>query len=192
MQVKQKQTRSLFSYYLTFMITFLALLVVVFGAYTRLTDAGLGCPDWPGCYGHWIVPKVSTISNQIIDSTKAWTEMLHRYLAGLLGIMIGVLAILSFHNRQFRGQPLILPIVLLMLVLAVLERPEFTGEAFAVEEVESVADSLVDRFWRCKRESPIMASPPKTKMIKAILGLIVNGAVGSMGWTGGDSSCPKS
>ena len=117
MQVKQKQTRSIFSFYLALMTTFLALLVVVLGAYTRLTDAGLGCPDWPGCYGHWIVPKVSAISNQIIDSTKAWTEMLHRYLAGLLGIMIGVLAILSFRNRRFREQPLILPIVILMLVL---------------------------------------------------------------------------
>lgn len=60
-----------------------ALIVVMLGAYTRLTDAGLGCPDWPGCYGEMIVPQTDGI-----EHGKAWTEMVHRYVAGTLGLMI--------------------------------------------------------------------------------------------------------
>jgi cytochrome c oxidase assembly protein subunit 15 len=68
---------------LCFFATFFALIVVMLGAYTRLTHAGLGCPDWPGCYGAMIVPQTEGI-----EHTKAWTEMIHRYLAGTLGLMI--------------------------------------------------------------------------------------------------------
>jgi len=68
---------------LCFFATVFALIVVMLGAYTRLTHAGLGCPDWPGCYGEIIVPQTEGI-----EHTKAWTEMVHRYLAGTLGLMI--------------------------------------------------------------------------------------------------------
>ncbi len=60
----------------------LALFVITFGAYTRLKDAGLGCPDWPGCYGKIVV------SSDTIEPHKAWIEMIHRYVAGTLGILI--------------------------------------------------------------------------------------------------------
>lgn len=71
----------------------LSFIVVMLGAYTRLTDAGLGCPDWPGCYGHYSVPKSSQQLQRAqlqypqlpVESEKAWTEMIHRYLAGSLG-----------------------------------------------------------------------------------------------------------
>ena len=74
----------------------LALLVIVLGAYTRLSDAGLGCPDWPGCYGHVSVPEaVDTEQFQRpLESGKAWKEMIHRYAAGTLGMLI--LGILVF------------------------------------------------------------------------------------------------
>ena len=66
------------------------------GAYTRLTDAGLGCPDWPGCYGHMVLPVLNpalgnaqqAYPDQPIVAHKAWTEMVHRYVAGTLGILI--------------------------------------------------------------------------------------------------------
>ncbi len=61
---------------LTAMLTFI---VIVLGAYTRLRDAGLGCPDWPGCYGHITAPEADTA---------AWIEMVHRYVAGTLGLLI--------------------------------------------------------------------------------------------------------
>jgi len=101
--------------------TFLTLIVVILGAYTRLSDAGLGCPDWPGCYGKLIVPKVSALPDHHIidaaDTTKAWIEMTHRYVAGLLGLVILSLALLALYNRHARNQPIILPIVLVMLVI---------------------------------------------------------------------------
>lgn len=74
-----------------------ALCVVMLGAYTRLTNAGLGCPDWPGCYGHMVVEA------NVVESTKAWTEMIHRYFAGTLGLLIGGLTLTSCFSAKLRA-----------------------------------------------------------------------------------------
>ncbi len=83
---------------LTVALTFL---VVVIGAFVRLTDAGLGCPDWPGCYGHLTslpetAQEIAAAEAQdprgTYDAGKAFREMLHRYLAGALGLLILALA----------------------------------------------------------------------------------------------------
>lgn len=89
----------------------LAAAVVVLGAWVRLTDAGLGCPDWPGCYGH-IYPQTHH------EFAKAWHEMIHRYFAGTLTIIIAALLAWAVWNRKERGQPLI-PVVLLTIVVCV-------------------------------------------------------------------------
>jgi len=81
----------------------LTFVVVVLGAYVRLSDAGLGCPDWPGCYGHIIgVPDTDSEidhahSNfeRTVEAGKAWKEMIHRYFAGTLGILIFIISISS-------------------------------------------------------------------------------------------------
>ena len=86
-------------YHVGLLLTTLAIFVVGLGAYTRLSDSGLGCPDWPGCFGHWIVDNhaVSPALSSV-DSYKAWTEMIHRYIAGILGL--GVIARCVWqHNR---------------------------------------------------------------------------------------------
>lgn len=103
---------------IAFFAMMLTLVVLSLGAYTRLSDAGLGCPDWPLCYGKLIVPEISTLPHYpIIDNKKAWIEMTHRYVAGLLGLVILSLALLAIYNRKDTNQPLFLPILLVLLVI---------------------------------------------------------------------------
>ena len=105
--------------------TALAFVVVVVGAWVRLTDAGLGCPDWPGCYGRFLVPIDEQVQAEIemlfperpIDVGKAWREMFHRYLASALGLVCVALAALSWMNRRDPMQPRRLPLILLSLVI---------------------------------------------------------------------------
>lgn len=104
----------------------LAFFVVMLGAYTRLTDAGLGCPDWPGCYGQMVLPNAAsslqkaqtTYPDIPIESTKAWTEMAHRYAAGTLGLLIFYIGITVLYKRC-KGNilPWHLPAALLLLVV---------------------------------------------------------------------------
>lgn len=107
--------------WLTTAALLLCTVVVVFGAYVRLSDAGLGCPDWPGCYGHVGVPTETehvaraekNFPDRPVEHAKAWKEMIHRYLASTLGLLIVGLALLSFREGHPRG----LPRVLLALVI---------------------------------------------------------------------------
>ena len=87
----------------------LAAVVVILGAWVRLTDAGLGCPDWPGCYGH-VYPTAAP------EAGKAWHEMIHRYVAGSLAMIIAALLVWAVLRRKDRGQPL-RPVALLFLVV---------------------------------------------------------------------------
>ena len=101
----------------------LAFTVVVFGAYVRLTAAGLGCPDWPGCYGHLTPAGAAAAAVDAGTPTsplhvgKAWREMIHRYLASTLGLFIVVIAALSWWWRKPRGLPVALPVGLVALVI---------------------------------------------------------------------------
>jgi len=95
---------------------------VVVGAWVRLTDAGLGCPDWPGCYGHLRpaaaaadVPGQAQYARPF-DYGRALREMRHRYLASTLGTTIVALVVIAFLNRRDPNQPKRLPAVLLALV----------------------------------------------------------------------------
>jgi len=103
----------------------LALVVVTLGAYTRLTHAGLSCPDWPGCYQQWVVPSSPYAINKAmliypntpVEASKAWTEMVHRYVAGTLGLLIMGLALLSFLAKSRESFPRLTPALLVCLVL---------------------------------------------------------------------------
>ncbi len=86
----------------------LTLCVVVLGAYVRLADAGLGCPDWPGCYGTLTVPQSAealadahtAYPDVPVENAKAWKEMIHRYLAGILGLFVLALFVQAWRERK--------------------------------------------------------------------------------------------
>src|SRR5690606_8111612 len=99
----------------------LTLMVIALGAYTRLTDAGLGCPDWPGCYGKFHAPlydhHIAAAQEQYphleVDPYKARNEMLHRYIAGILGLAVLAIFIGSCLVKRYRA----LASALLLLVV---------------------------------------------------------------------------
>jgi len=116
------------AFYLTLVATGFTMVVVMLGAYTRLVDAGLGCPDWPGCYGFLTVPQSSEaieiaeqrFPDSPVEVGKGWPEMVHRYAVGILGLL--VLAVASMATvRRLRGetgQPFKLPLLLLAVIIA--------------------------------------------------------------------------
>lgn len=110
---------------------FVAYTVVLLGAFTRIENAGLGCPDWPGCYGEVIAPTTPAQIEQaqtfaphaVISPAKAWKEMAHRYMVGLLSLLILALAIvgMQLQRRSHRARYLLpLLVVLLLIFQAVL------------------------------------------------------------------------
>ena len=102
-----------------------ALLVVSVGAYTRLADAGLGCPDWPGCYGFLTVPEqasdISTAEARYPDApveiVKAWWEMGHRYIAGALLLLVASILVMAYRGREEEDTPLKLAAVLMLSLI---------------------------------------------------------------------------
>ncbi len=106
--------------------TLLAFAVVTLGAYVRLSDAGLGCPDWPGCYGQLVgVPHAAheraaadaAFPDRPLVAHKAWKEMVHRYCAGTLGLLIALIAALAWRQRRVLGQSPALPTLLAGIVV---------------------------------------------------------------------------
>jgi cytochrome c oxidase assembly protein subunit 15 len=102
----------------------LALCVVSLGAYVRLTDAGLGCPDWPGCYGTLTVPQSeaailqaqTTYPDSAVEVGKAWREMAHRYLAGTLGLLVLAIFVLGWKARnEIKSSPYTSSFLLLLI-----------------------------------------------------------------------------
>jgi cytochrome c oxidase assembly protein subunit 15 len=102
----------------------LAVAVIGLGAFTRLVDAGLGCPDWPGCYGQLLWPnsaaEISAAEEAFphapVEMHKTWPEMVHRYFASTLGLFAIALVIIAWRNRG-PGQPWKLPVFLLAFVI---------------------------------------------------------------------------
>ena len=91
--------------------------VVVLGGYTRLSNSGLGCPDWPGCFGHIAPTGSAEHYASDADVRKAWVEMIHRYFASTLGLVIVVIAALSIRARREPGVSVAYALALLVLVV---------------------------------------------------------------------------
>ena len=108
--------------YIVTLAFLLSVAVSTLGAYVRLSDAGLSCPDWPGCYGRLAVPGPADASSaqaaypdRPLDRIRAWKEMAHRYAAGLLGILVVLIGVLAW-RRSRPGRAPVLPFFLVGLV----------------------------------------------------------------------------
>jgi len=96
---------------LVFLTWFLTLDLIMFGAFVRLTDSGLGCPDWPGCYGNLspigalgqIREAVEAMPHGPVTLSKAWIEMIHRYVGTLLGLLIITIVVMAWRHRRLLG-----------------------------------------------------------------------------------------
>ena len=123
---------------LSFLGAAFTLFVISLGAWVRLTDAGLGCPDWPGCYGLLTTPDTADELAQArenypganIDVGKAWREMLHRYVAGILGLYVFFITYISIkYSRQNCTLPLLISVLIIvqaimgMLTVTMLVKP---------------------------------------------------------------------
>jgi cytochrome c oxidase assembly protein subunit 15 len=102
----------------------LTIAVIGLGAFTRLAHAGLGCPDWPTCYGHYWVPNTAAeiatananFAETPVETDKTWPEQIHRIFASSLGLVIIALVVIAIKNRG-AGQPLKLPLFMLAFVI---------------------------------------------------------------------------
>ena len=108
---------------LSLLLTFI---VILLGAYTRLADAGLGCPDWPGCYGQLSVPNSELEIAQAnhlfpaltVETDKAWLEMIHRYFAGSLGVLVFAISVIAIVQKQVgRLLPVLVSVVVVFQAL---------------------------------------------------------------------------
>lgn len=103
----------------------LTFFVVPLGAYVRLSNAGLGCPDWPGCYGqitpHHAADDINAAlqanPDGVVSHDKAWKEMVHRYFAGALGLLVLAIAVVAWRQRKHTHGGVGLPLVLLATIV---------------------------------------------------------------------------
>ncbi|QIM50411.1 heme A synthase [Pusillimonas sp. DMV24BSW_D] len=109
---------------LVFFTWFLTLDLIMFGAFVRLTDSGLGCPDWPGCYGKITPIGAADHIRQAYEAMpygpvsfpKAWIEMIHRYVGAFLGLLIIFIVIMAWRHRKTLGHTPKLAIATLIAV----------------------------------------------------------------------------
>ena len=178
----------------------LTLTVVVLGAWVRLTDAGLGCPDWPGCYGQIGVPASAdavaaanaAYPERPVESGKAWREMIHRYAASTLGLVIVALAMLAFRNRADPTQPWRLPMALVAVVIfqgllgmwtvTLLLKPVVVmGHLLGGMTTLGMIGWLVAMEWRRQRRPVAEFATLRPLGVIALLALVLQIALG--GWT---------
>lgn len=156
-----------------------ALFVVMLGAYTRLTDAGLGCPDWPGCYGKIVLPSEGAARELAqrdfpgipIEAPKAWTEMAHRYAAGTLALLIFFISIRGlFLVRRQANLPRLLPVFLMSLVVlqALLGMWTVTLKLLPVVVMAHLCGGMLVFASLSRYLASVMQAPPQEKVTSPI------------------------
>lgn len=175
--------------------------LVVLGAYVRLSNAGLGCPDWPGCYGHVGVPDAqheiaaaeAAYPERPVEAPKAWKEMVHRYLAGFVGLLIGMLAVLALRDRT-RTLPRTLAlatvgVVLVQIVFGALTVTLKVKPIIVTTHLMLGLTTLSLLWWMWLETRPVAtqsmpeALPAVLKPLAAFALLVLGGQIFLGGWT---------
>jgi cytochrome c oxidase assembly protein subunit 15 len=183
---------------LAWVTAFLTLDLIMFGAFTRLTDSGLGCPDWPGCYGHsnplsageQIRAAETALPSGPVTMTKAWIEMLHRYFAMAVGFLIIVLTVLAWQRRRSTGRS---PWLATLTLLAVCLQGAFGALTVTMKLQPAIVTAhllggvglLALLTWLAMRESPVPpvdARAAAYRPLAAIAALLVVAQIALGGW----------
>ena len=182
--------------------------VIVLGAYVRLSHAGLGCPDWPGCYGQLTWPAAAAEVEQAnaafperpVETDKAWKEMVHRYLAGALVLLVVFINFLAWRleNRKHGVRPLAAAILLLVLFQAALGMWTVTLKLFPLVVMGHLLGGLATfslLIWLALKTGATGPAAPYFRfrhiIVTGLLVLVVQLALG--GWTSANYSalaCP--
>src|SRR5688572_5468896 len=137
---------------LAFAALALTFVVVVVGAYVRLSDAGLGCPDWPLCYGRPI-PDAG-------EDARAWKEMVHRWLSGTLGLLLFALLLVAWRKRQSRAlASAIAPRVVLRAALGVWTATLLLKPVGVTAHLLGCMRRLALLVWFCRARLDHVAAP---------------------------------
>lgn len=183
------------------LVAVLTLALIMLGAYVRLTDAGLGCPDWPGCYGHLTPAHASEKIAAAVEAQggehgpvsmgKAWREMLHRYVASILGLLIIGLAVYAWRWREsLAGGPwlatVLVGVVILQGLFGMWTVTLLLKPAIVTAHLLGGLLVLGMLVWLWQRQAPpVWARPPGTGLrlavLVALVVLVAQIALG--GWT---------
>ena len=195
-------TSNAFRYFkgLVLVATLMALCVVSLGAYVRLTDAGLGCPDWPGCYGTLTVPQSeaailqaqTTYPDSAVEVGKAWREMAHRYLAGTLGLLVLAIFVLGWKARkEIKSSPYTSSFLLLLIgfqamlgmwtVTMLLKPAIVSGHLLGGMSTLAVLSWLAHRHWGYYSDSIVTCQRLRLAIRLALVLLFMQIFLG--GWT---------
>ncbi len=162
----------------------LALGVIVFGSFVRLSHAGLSCPDWPTCYGSITWPthdheiaQANEAFTRPVEAHKAWREQVHRHLAATLGLLVFALAFLG--SRRLRGGALL---VIGASVLVALSIPAYIKGAHGLASVLAIAGEVALLGWALRPDGVVSARGDFSRLSALLLAVIVFQALLGM-WT---------
>lgn len=162
---------------LAWIAVLLALGIVVFGAFVRLSNAGLSCPDWPTCYGRAAWPvheheiaQANASFERAVESSKTWREQLHRHLAASLGLLILLLGLLAARKRAWG-----IPSIVAAALLVAASIPAYIGEYYVAAAVLVLAGQLIllvdAKLWSNADASRLSTVTLIVVIMQAILGL---------------------
>ena len=153
----------------------LAFCVIVFGAFVRLSNAGLSCPDWPTCYGQATWPGAgdevdhAATAIRAFDDTRAWREQVHRMLAGTLGVLVLLLALLAAKREKFGVLQVLAAAVLVGLSIPLYMRGAHGGATLLAAAGELILLVAAVRWSRHDGSTMAHSLPPIAALTLAVI-----------------------